>query len=103
MLERVRELCGRARSPHHIPANLRRLLQQPAIPAEMFARDPDSTLLAVKEVQGVEMRQNDITQVGAQQWRRPNSLFQMKVDSAGDPLPTMYRAAEHYSVTPREI
>src|SRR6266478_8586860 len=55
MLKRVRELCGRALSPHQIPANLRRLIQQPAIPAEMFARDPDSTLLAVKEVQGVRI------------------------------------------------
>src|SRR2546423_13869105 len=65
MLKRVRELCGRARSPHQVPANLRRLIQQAAIPAEMFARHPDSTFLAVKKVQGVEMRQNDITQVGA--------------------------------------
>src|SRR5882762_812129 len=74
MLKRVRELCGRALSPHQIPANLRRLIQQTAIPAEMFARDPDSTLLAVKKVQGVEMRQNDITQVGAQQRRRRKHL-----------------------------
>src|SRR6202045_4040727 len=103
MLKRVRELCGRALSPHQIPANLRRLIQQPAIPAEMFARDPDSTLLAVKEVQGVEMRQNDITQVGAQQWRRRNSLLQMDVDSAEDPWRTMTRAPDHYSVRAREI
>src|SRR6202035_5602565 len=103
MLKRVRELCGRALSPHQIPANLRRLIQQPAIPAEMFARDPDSTLLAVKEVQGVEMRENDITQVGAQQWRRRNSFFQMQVDSAEDPWRTMTRAPDHYSVRAREI
>src|SRR5258708_8325662 len=103
MLKRVRELCGGALSPHQIPANLRRLIQQTAIPAEMFARDPDSTLLAVKEVQGVEMRQNDITQVGAQQRRRRNSLFQMDVDSAEDPWRTMTRAPDHYSVRTREI
>src|SRR3984893_19328877 len=103
MLKRVRELCGRALSPHQISPNLRRLIQQPAIPAEMFARDPDSTLLAVKEVQGVEMRQNDITQVGAQQWRRRNSVFQMDVDSAEDPWRTMTRAPNHYSVRAREI
>src|SRR3981189_922250 len=103
MLERVRELCGRARSPHQVPANLRRLIQQTAIPAEMFARDPDSTLLAVKKVQGVEMRQNDITQVGAQQRRRRNSLFELDVDSAEDPWRTMTRAPDHYSVRAREI
>src|ERR1700730_3181113 len=103
MLKRLRELCGRARSPHQIPANLRRLIQQLAIPAEMFARDPDSTLLAVKEAQGVEMRQNDITQVGAQQWRRRNSFCQMDVDSAEDPWCTMTRAPDHYSVRAREI
>src|SRR3979409_886392 len=103
MLKRVRELCGRALSPHQLPANLRRLIQQTAIPAEMFARDPDSTLLAVKKVQGVEMRQNDITQVGARQWRRHNSVFQMQVDSAEDPWRTMTRAPDHYSVRAREI
>src|SRR2546423_2114485 len=103
MLKRVRELCGRARSPHQVPADLRRLIQQAAIPAEVFARDPDSTLLAVKEVQGVEMRQDDITQLGAQQRRRRDSVFQVDVDSAEDPGRTMTRAPDHYSVCAREI
>src|SRR5256885_1803012 len=103
MLKRVRDRCGRARSPNQAPANLRRLIQRGAIPAEMFARDPDSTLLAVKEVQGVEMRQNDITQVGARQWRRRNSVFQVHVDSAEDPGRAMTRAPDHYSVCAREI
>src|SRR6266480_896122 len=103
MLKRVRELYGRARSPHQVPANLRRLIQQAAIPAEVFARDPDSTLLAVKEVQGVEMRQNDITQLGARQWRRRDSVFQVQVDSAEDPGRAMTRAPDHYSVCAREI
>src|SRR5947208_12913593 len=64
MLKRLRELYGRVRSPHQLPANLRRPIQQLAIPAEMFARDPHPTLLAVKGIQGVKMRQDDITQVG---------------------------------------
>src|SRR5947208_14840110 len=103
MLKRLRELYGRVRSPHQLPANLRRLIQQLAIPAKMFARDPHSTLLAVKGVQGVKMRQDDITQVGALKWRRRISLIQMGVDSAEDPWRTMTRAADHYSVGTREI
>src|SRR5213082_1665092 len=107
MLKRLRELYGRVRSPHQLPANLRRLIQQLAIPAEMFARDPHSTLLAVKGVQGVKMGQDDITQVGALKWRRRISLIhvgvQMGVDNAEDPWRTMTRAADHYSVGTREI
>src|SRR3977135_219239 len=103
MLKRGRELCGRAHSPAHIPAKRARLRQQRAIPTEMLARDPDATLLAVKEIQGVEMRENDITQVGARQWRRRHSLFQMQGDSAEDPWRTMTRAPDHYSVCAREI
>src|SRR5256885_16160887 len=57
MLKRVRELCGRAGSPHQVPTNLRRLIQQAAIPAEMFARDPDSALPAVKEIRSEERRE----------------------------------------------
>ena len=49
------------------------------------------------------MRQNDITQVGAQQWRRRNSVFQVHVDSAEDPWGTMTGAPDHYSVCAREI
>src|SRR5947199_313537 len=107
MLKRLRELYGRVRSPHQLPANLRRLIQQLAIPAKMFARDPHPTLLAVKGVQGVKMRQDDITQLGALKWRRRISLIQMGVqmgvDSAEDPWRTMTRAADHYSVGTREI
>src|SRR5437879_5212870 len=107
MLKRLRELYDRVRSPHQLPANLRRLIQQLAIPAEMFARDPHPTLLAVKGVQGLKMRQDDITQVGALKWRRRISLIQMGVqmgvDSSEDPWRTMTRAADHYSVGTREI
>src|SRR5256885_3568930 len=103
MLKRVRELCGRAVSLHQVPADLCRLIQQPAIPAEMFTRDPDSALLAVKEVQGVEMRQDDITQLGAQQRWRCNSVFQVDVDSAEDPWGAMTGAPDHYSVCAGEI
>src|SRR5437764_6120958 len=107
MLKRLRELYGRVRSPHQLPVNLRRLIQQLAIPRKMFARDPHPTLLAVKGVQGVKMRQDDITQLDALKWRRRISLIQMGVevgvDSAEDPWRTMTRAADHYSVGTREI
>ena len=70
MLHRVRELRGGVCSGHQFPSNLRRNLQQLlAIPAEMFARDPDSALFTVEEVQRVEMSENNITRLGAQKWR----------------------------------
>jgi len=66
MLNRMRKLCGGIQSPHQVPAYLRRAFQQSlAVPAKMFARDPDSGLLAVKKVEGVEMREDDITHLGA--------------------------------------
>src|ERR1700681_876452 len=104
MLKRVRELCGRALCPHQIPANLLRAPQQLlAIPAEMFPRDPDSGLLAIKGVQRVDAREDYITHVGALKCRHLNSLSQMGVDSTKDPWRTVARAPDHYSVCAGEI
>src|SRR6185437_1605822 len=57
MFARQRELRSRASSSHEIAAGRIRRIPKAlfAIPAEMFARDPDSGLLAVEGVQGVEM------------------------------------------------
>ena len=105
VFNRVRELCGCVLGPHQIPACLCRALQQLlAIPAEMFARDPDSGLLAVEDVQGVEMREDDIThlaraEVPASQFSR----VRLGVDSTEDPWRAMARAADHYSVGAGEI
>src|SRR5207237_8979490 len=64
-------------------------------------------MLAVRGMEGVRMREDDITQVGALKWRRRISLIQMgvqmAVDSAENPWRTMTRAADHYSVGTREI
>src|SRR5215469_17658829 len=69
----------------------------------MFARYPDAALLAVERVQGVEMAEDDITQLGALKCRRLNSVMQMGVDSAKDPWRSVARASDHYSVGAREI
>ena len=68
MFARQRELRSRACSSHEIAADLRRISEALfAIPAEMFARDPDSGLLAVEGVQGVEMREDNITHLRARE------------------------------------
>src|SRR5579862_3299359 len=69
----------------------------------MFARDPDSALLAMEAVQGVEMRENNITHLGALKWWRRNSFVQLAIDSAEDPWRPVARAADHYSVGTGEI
>src|SRR2546421_4101613 len=74
-----------------------------AIPAEMFARDPDSSLFAVKDVQGVKMLDDDITRLRARECSVSNSLIQMCVDSAEDPRRAMARAPDHHSVGAGEI
>src|SRR5215472_10888521 len=69
----------------------------------MSARDPDSGLLAVEAVNGIEMREDHITHVGAQQWPCLISEKKMLVDSAEDPWRTVARASNHYSVGTGEI
>ena len=74
-----------------------------AVPAEVFACDPDSRVLAVEGVHGFKVRENSITQLTAREWRRRFLRAQKRVDIAKDPWRTMRRAAEHYSVRAREI
>src|SRR5215472_9930139 len=73
----------------------------------MFARDPDSGLLAVEAVHRVEMREDDITQVAALKCLRRKSAVQfameLAVDSAKNPWRPVARAADHYSVCTGEI
>src|SRR5580704_14210366 len=104
MLKRLRELCGGTRKPHQLPTNLRGVVEQLlAVPAEMFARNPDSGLLAVEAVNGIKMCQDHITQVGAQKRRRRFLPQKISVDSAEDPWRTVTCAADHYSVRLGEI
>src|SRR5215813_4368221 len=69
----------------------------------MFARYPDTALLTVERVEGVEMVKDDITQLGALKCGHLNSVVQMGVDTAEDPWRPMARAADHYSVGAGEI
>src|SRR6516165_12372879 len=69
----------------------------------MFARYPDTALLAVERVEGIEMSEDDITQLDALKCRRRNSVVQVGVDSAKDPWRAVARAADHYSVGAGEI
>src|SRR6516165_2384779 len=101
---RPRELCGGIVSPQQFTTNLRGFVEQLlAIPAEMFARNPDSGLLPIEAVNGIEMREDHITHLGTQQWLRCNSEKKMIVDSAEDPWRAVTRAADHYSVGSGEI
>src|SRR5579864_3908823 len=104
MLKRLRKLCGGTQSPHQLVTNLRGIVEQLlAVPAEVFARNPDSGLLAVEAVNGIKMREDHITQVGAQKLRRRFSHQKISVDSAENPWRTVTRAADHYSVRLGEI
>src|SRR3974377_639805 len=69
----------------------------------MFARYPDAALLAVERVEGVEMFEDDITQLDALKCRRLNSFVQMGVDSTKYPWRPVARASDHYSVGAGEI
>src|SRR6516164_278417 len=69
----------------------------------MFARYPDTALLAVERVEGIEMSEDDITQLDALKCRCLNSAVQMGVDSAKDPWRAVARATDHYSVGAGEI
>src|SRR6516225_8970329 len=69
----------------------------------MFARHPDTALLAVERVERIQMLQDNITQLNTQKCGRRISLVQVGVDSAKDPWRSMARAADHYSVRAGEI
>src|SRR5438874_235682 len=101
MFARQRELRSRASSSHEIAAGRIRRIPKAlfAIPAEMFARDPDSGLLAVEGVQGVEMRKDNITHLRSRERGVTISAAQKRVDSAKDPWRAVARTTDHYSVS----
>lgn len=93
------ELFDRIPCSQHCPADTLRDRESVAVPAHVFARDPNSRCLAVELVQGSQMLENNITQLLRRQCIGRLLAGEQGVDIAKNPRCAVARAADHYSVS----
>jgi hypothetical protein len=85
--------CSQQCSPHTFRDG-----KSVAVPAYMFACDPDARCFAIEAVQRIQMLKNNITQLVRRQCIGWFLAGQQGVDIAKNPRCAMARATDHYSV-----